>query len=280
MIALVFGILGLIVGSFLNVVILRHRARMLGGRSACMSCGRTLRWYDLVPVFSWVALGGRCRICRASISVQYPLVEGMTGILFAFVGVALVPLFVNHGMATLFLLLDYLAIASLLIAIAAYDLRHTIIPDEWVYSCAFLALVSQFSLVPLQADPLSILIAGPLVAMPLYLLWFVSKGTWMGFGDVKLALGMGWLLGIQNGLLALFLAFIIGGIFSMPLLFFSSGAWRTIVAKFIPYHLWLTSGKGFTMKSEVPFGPFLIMSTIGVWFAVLSSIQLNFFFFL
>src|SRR4051812_42460706 len=84
----VFGIFGLIIGSFLNVLILRHGERSLGGRSACMSCGRTLKWFDLIPVFSWLALLGRCRTCKKKISVQYPIVEATTAILFAAVGSA------------------------------------------------------------------------------------------------------------------------------------------------------------------------------------------------
>lgn len=242
-----------------------------------MSCGHILNWYDLIPVFSWVALRGHCRSCHASISAQYPLVEGLTGVLFALIGGAFAPLIALNELMIALLLLDYLAIASLLIAIAIYDLRHTIIPDEWVYACAFLALVSQFLFVPLQAHPVTLLLAGPLVALPLYLLWFVSQGTWMGFGDVKFALSMGWLLGISNGLSALFLAFIIGGIVSMPLLFFSSDIWRRFNKKFIPHRFWLSVGTGFTIKSEVPFGPFLIVSTVAVWLVTLFGTDLYFF---
>jgi leader peptidase (prepilin peptidase)/N-methyltransferase len=85
-VVLAFGILGLCMGSFLNVVILRRGRRAFSGRSSCMSCAKTLAWYDLVPVVSWVFLRGRCRACGSSISIQYPLVEGATAILFAFFG--------------------------------------------------------------------------------------------------------------------------------------------------------------------------------------------------
>jgi Bacterial Peptidase A24 N-terminal domain len=80
-----FGMFGLIVGSFFNVVIIRGTGALIG-RSACMSCGKTLAWYDMVPVVSWFLLRGRCRTCGSALSIQYPLVEGATAILFALVG--------------------------------------------------------------------------------------------------------------------------------------------------------------------------------------------------
>ena len=81
--ALIFFIFGLIIGSFLNVVIARfNSSKSLGGRSACMSCESTLKWYDLVPLFSFLALKGRCRTCKTRISFMYPAVEFLTGIIF------------------------------------------------------------------------------------------------------------------------------------------------------------------------------------------------------
>ena len=133
LIAFMYALFGLIIGSFLNVVILRHGARSVGGRSGCLSCNAPLRPYDLIPVFSWLALGGRCRDCGSRISKQYPLVEATTAILFAFIGSALLPISLT---------LVSLIIAALLVLIAAYDIRHTIIPDEWVYAFAFFALVA------------------------------------------------------------------------------------------------------------------------------------------
>jgi hypothetical protein len=83
---LVFGVLGLCVGSFLNVIILRRGKRSLSWRSECMSCAKTLAWYDLIPIASWVILRGRCRACGSSISIQYPLIEAATAILFVAFG--------------------------------------------------------------------------------------------------------------------------------------------------------------------------------------------------
>lgn len=256
----ILGAFGLIVGSFLNVLILRFGKRGLGGRSACMHCGRMLSWYEMVPVLSWVLLGGKCRTCKARISLQYPLVEALTGVLFAVIG---------GSELTLSVQISGYAMTALLIAIAVYDLRHTIIPDQWVYSFAALALISQLLFAPQDASVLLILLSGPLVAAPLFALWFFSRGAWMGFGDVKLALGMGWLLGGLFGITAVFLAFVIGAVVSVPLLLLSSDWWKGFTPTPISRRLvW-----GFTMKSEIPFGPFLVASTFIVWFLLIYHID-------
>jgi leader peptidase (prepilin peptidase)/N-methyltransferase len=264
-----FGLFGLIVGSFLNVVVLRHGARTLGGRSACMSCGREIAWFDLVPVFSWLALRGRCRHCGSSISVQYLLVEAATATLFGLIGAA--PFF------DVFYKLLFCVIGAILIAIAAYDIRHTIIPDAWVYTfdvAAFFVMGPLMFLGPsISTSWLVYVLAGPLAALPLFALWFVSGGRWMGFGDVKLALGIGWLLGPLYGIGAIFFAFIIGGLFSTPLLIVSSQWWRGLVRRFTPTSTSEKSAAGFTMKSEVPFGPFLICSCVLFWMLIVRGID-------
>ncbi len=260
--ALMWGIFGLIVGSFLNVVILRHGARSLGGRSSCFSCGKTLSWYELVPVFSWLVQKGRCRGCDARISVQYPLVEATTGIAFALIGVASIG-FAQQAVAAI--------LASLLIVIAVYDIEHTIIPDEWVYAFAAVALISSIMFSPELgfASALTIFLSGVVVALPLFLLWFISRGTWMGFGDVKLALGMGWLLGTIQGLQALLLAFVIGAIVSVCILMPLPKILRALrITRLGSRH------RALTMKSEVAFGPFLIAATSLVWFLGMYGISI------
>lgn len=253
MIPLLFGLFGLCVGSFLNVVILRRGKKGAGswrsGRSACPSCGSQLRWFDMVPVFSYLALRGRCAHCGKLISVQYPLVEAATAALFAAVGGA--------GLAMLPTLLALIS-AALLVCIFVYDLRHTIIPDPWVlgFNACALAL-GLLAMQPGWGLALACL-AGPIAALPLYLLWAVSKGAWMGFGDVKLALGIGWLLGPLYGIVAVMFAFVLGALVSVPLVWWGkslSGA-----------------AGGLTMKSEVPFGPFLVASMLLIWFALLYGI--------
>nr|AQQ75001.1 hypothetical protein [uncultured bacterium] len=253
-----WGAFGLIIGSFLNVLILRHGIRGILGRSSCPSCKRELAWFELVPVLSWIALRGKCRTCRARISVQYPLVEFLTGAGFAVIGLAPL-LFAQQVLAC--------AIFALFISIAVYDLYHTIIPDVWSYPLALLALL--YALV--GGAGAWELLAGPLVALPLFCFWFFSKGAWMGLGDAKLALSIGFLLGILDGFLALMLAFVVGafvGVFILiPL---------PIVVRSLR-HAGITSrirAKEITMKSEVPFGPFLICATLLVWFSQVYALGL------
>ncbi len=259
-----FGLLGLIVGSFLNVVVLRKGVTSLQGRSKCPSCGKQIRGYDLIPFFSWIILRGRCRNCGSKISVQYPLVEACTGILFALIGGSPFPV----GFFYLFL---FCTIAAILVCIAVYDMRHTIIPDEWVYSFAALAF---FGMGPIlatlspDASTLFYLLGGPLVALPLFLLWFVSGGRWMGLGDAKLALGIGWLLGPVLGSVAVLFSFILGSIVLVPLLVFDR-----VITHIWPYQRRV---RGLTMKSEVPFGPFLIGSCLILWFLLLYGIPIPF----
>jgi len=260
--AFILGIFGLIIGSFLNVVVLRWGEKSVGGRSACMSCGRQLQWYEMIPVLSWLALGGKCRTCRMSISIQYPIVEATTGIVFALIG---------GSALTLGAQLFGCAIAALLIAISVYDLYHTIIPDAWVYAFAVLALVSQILFSPPGELSIWTVIAGPIAALPLFLLWAVSRGNWMGFGDVKLALGMGWLLGPIYGIAAIFFGFVIGAVISVGILL----PLPHIVKLFS--RLGITSlphaRGGFTMKSEIPFGPFLVISTFITWLLLIHNVD-------
>ena len=266
MFAVIFGLFGLIIGSFLNVLILRGGVRALSGRSACMSCGKEILWYDLIPVFSWIWLQGKCRFCKSKISAQYVLVELLTAFLFATIGASAFPIFLR---------LFCLPILALLIAISVYDLRHTIIPDAWVWTFNVLALLSIFAF-PLQATTywLPAILAGPVVALPLFLLWFVSHGRWMGLGDAKLALGIGWLLGPFYRMIALFLSFIIGDFVSvfilLPLPHFVAYLRKWGIARLsnVSHQL--------TMKSEVPFGPFLVSACLLVWISQMYGIPIPF----
>lgn len=249
-----FGTLGIIVGSFLNVLVLRWGKQALSGRSACPRCDKKIAWYDLIPIVSWALLLGRCRACRARISIQYPLVEVGTGIIFALIGFAPLPLFAR---------LLALPIAALLIGIAIYDLRTTYIPDAWVWTLNATAFISILAF-PSHVVPGTwyiSLLAGPITALPLYALWYFSHGAWMGFGDVKLALAIGWLLGIALGLEALLFAFILGAVVGIPLLALSSKSMQDIAHKLG----FCVTKKAYTMKSEVPFGPFLAAATLIVW---------------
>lgn len=250
--------LGLIVGSFLNVLAVRfHTGHSLGGRSACVACGKIIVWHDLVPLFSWLALRGRCRSCGVRISVLYPLTEAVTGVVFVIIGLAHMPFF--------FTALAFL-IAALLIAIARYDFVHMLIPNVWVYLFSVLSLVAIFAAYDIETLALD-MFAGPVAAAPFLVLWLVSRGTWMGLGDAKLALGIGWLLGFQGSIVAILGSFVLGAAAGLALVGFS---------KIGLLHMFFGAGSanGVTMKSEIPFGPFLIIACFIVWFAHMYGIPL------
>lgn len=289
---------GLIFGSFTNVLISRQgTGRTLGGRSQCPKCERILCWYELVPVLSFLALRGRCTTCHTRISLQYPIVEILIALVFVFLGFAPLPLFAR---------IVGCAIAIFLVAIAVYDLYEMIMPDEWVWSFNLLAFIYFAYLFVYDFSNFAMLLsAGSVVAAPLFGMWYFSRGAWMGFGDVKFALGMGWLLGIVYGYVALMYAFIIGAIVGLALIFVPRVIMR--VRGFTPtpmgalllsvFRIGVRSPigrednsqpsspylqqktmpplvSGYTMKSEVPFGPFLIVATFVIWISQLYGIDL------
>lgn len=254
--------LGLIIGSFLNVLILRlNTGRSLKGRSACFSCTKQLLWYELIPLVSFVIQGGRCRGCGSRISPQYPLVELGTGLLW--LGVAWKTLQVPVDVLAIAQFLLSAGLMSILMGIFVYDLKHQIIPNILVYTGWLLALAHVVFLFKSSDSFLYTIIAGVLVPLPLFLLWFLSRGRWMGFGDVKLVLILGWFLGLQEGLSALLLAFWIGALVSVGMLFFSKMKVGSV--RLVP------GLSRLTMKSEVPFAPFLI---VGLWVVYFFDINL------
>lgn len=270
---------GLIIGSFLNVVIYRLETgeTVVSGRSHCRDCGHVLEWYDLMPVLSFFALGGKCRYCRKKISWQYPAVEIATGILFVaifsiFGGSAVGGNFTSQSLLFIFY---FLFIISSLIVIFVYDLRHYIIPDKVVYSAIIVSIIyllffGIFCFGNCLASPdlaqrenllarhsfsdgggfgNLITLFNPFIAAILAGAFFLAivlltKGRGMGGGDVKLAFLMGLVLGWPNILPALFLAFAVGAIYGIILIIM----------------------KRKTFKSEVPFGPFLVMGTVAAIF--------------
>lgn len=261
-------VLGAAIGSFLNVVIYRlHSGRTLAGRSACLSCARCLPWYDLLPVISFIAMRGKCRACRGRISWQYPLVESLTAVVF-FLSV-LVFLQSPIGLLTVLQLSFRLVVWPILIVILFYDLRHKIIPDGFVFCFVGLALLYQVVaalVIGFDRFFISDILSGPLLFMFFFLLWFFSKGRWMGFGDAKLALGMGFWLGLGGGISATVFGFWSGALVGILLIaFFSLHARRTR----------LNGGlKKVTMKSEVPFAPYLIAGVFAVEFLHFSLFNL------
>ncbi|ETB63980.1 TPA: prepilin peptidase [Candidatus Nomurabacteria bacterium] len=246
-------ILGVIIGSFLNVVIYRFNTgkKITKGKSMCMTCGKSLHWNELIPMFSFLFQFGRCRGCRAKISYQYPLVEFFTGVIFTLIAYHLYPILEISTINFVVLLSIFLFIFSILIIICVYDFRHKIIPDSLVYTyiiISFLLIfinttgVGSFFVIPSIWGVL----AGPMLALPFALIWYFSSGKWMGFGDAKLMLGIGWMLGLNMGIVALMISFWIGGIF---------GIFALIFKRFTKVN----------SKTEIPFAPFLILGTLIVF---------------
>lgn len=246
-------ILGTIIGSFLNVVALRYNTGMtLRGRSKCFSCGKNLEWHELVPILSFFYQGGECKKCKSKISWQYPLIEILAGVLFILIFYYFPPISLQASFNTVF----YLFITSLLLIITIYDIKHKIIPDPVVYLFSFVAFVKLFISPDLNFYVPSVmnLASGPLLASPFFFIWLFSKGKWMGLGDAKLTLGIGWVLGLGAGLSAVILAFWIGAVVSI--------IWIYIVFR------------KFKSKQEIPFGPYLILGMYLVLFFGIRVIEL------
>lgn len=237
---ILFFFLGAMVGSFLHVAVLRlHTGRtILTGRSKCDSCAEELSWYHLVPLFSFVFLGGRCGMCGSKIGFSHIIAEVLTGALF--VGV-----FIIHGISPL--LLVALPFVALVVAIILYDLRHTIIPNQFVYPLIILG----FGAAILSGNNLYTYITALGMSVLFGLIWLLSRGRAMGFGDAKLILALALFVGYPLSLSGFLLSFWLGAVISVGLL--------------------VIQGKRRTMGSEVPFAPYL---ALGFLCAYLLNIQL------
>jgi leader peptidase (prepilin peptidase)/N-methyltransferase len=249
MIEIIILMAGLIVGSFLNVVIARmdELETIVNTRSHCPKCKKVLNWYDMVPLLSFMLLRRKCRNCKEKISWQYPIVELLTGL--AFVGVYY---FIGLNAPEGWLIpvsIVYMLLAACLIVIFFYDLLHYLIPEEIVWPAV--ALVVIFTIVYSfngsnegWAGLEKMVLGGVIGAGVPAILAVPSKGKWMGYGDISLGGLLGLILGYPMVVLGLFLAFVSGGIIGAGLIF----------AKVKEY------------KSAVPFGPFLIAGTFAALF--------------
>lgn len=218
------GIFGLIIGSFLNVIIYRlNTGKGIGGRSHCLSCRKTLVWYELIPLVSFLVQHGKCRKCRSHISWQYPIIELVTAIAFALVALRIDVL--NYPVT--FIL--WLGIVATSVVISAYDFHHKTIPTIPLGFLVFLSIALGGHIG-----------AGLLVALPFFLLWLVSNGRWIGFGDIELMACTGVLLGTVSGYSSAFVSFWLATLLMIP--------WYL-------YHK-VTHKK---FSHEIPFGPFLLI---------------------
>jgi prepilin signal peptidase PulO-like enzyme (type II secretory pathway) len=246
---------GIIIGSFLNVVSLRYdTGDSILGRSMCLSCSKELKWFELIPILSFISQFGKCRDCKEKISWQYPLVELFTGIIFLGIFLKFSDLLLVSIQQLIVISVYFMVVFSILIVIFVYDLKYKIIPNDLVYTFSTLALAGIFfdpATFQISIPTLLPFLSGPIFFLFFFSFWFFSRGTWMGLGDGKLALGIGWLLGLSFGITAIILSFWIG-------------AFISIILMSIP--LLNFKGKRLTMKSEIPFGPFLILGLLLVFF--------------
>ncbi len=224
-------------GSFFNVLSDRlSNDETILGRSHCDHCKKTLTFFDLFPVFSYLFLKGKCRYCQKKLSFWYPFTELATAALFIFSTYLLLKTGVNLTWISYLL---YLTIISSLWIIALADIKYQIIPDQLqiiLLVCSILNTnLSSLNWFMLRES----FLAGLIVMLPILFLFLVTKGRGMGFGDVKFAFNMGALLGVTSGLIALYLGFVSGAIVGLIL---------------------IALGKS-KFKSKIAFGPFLVFGT-------------------
>lgn len=255
-------ILGAIIGSFLNVYIYRfHTGKSLAGHSRCLSCGKRLRWFELIPILSYLAIRGRCRDCKSYVPVRYMLVETLTAFLF----------FLTLTVTTSFFeILILWFVVSLLVVIMTYDFYHFIIPDSLTITLltAILVLTTYGALLrPFDWTTFGFEVLFALCGSAFFLLlWVVSKGVWLGFGDVKLVFPLGLLVGGASVFSFIVLSFWVGAGVSICLL--AIQRWRRGKS-----HLRLVS-PAITMKSAVPFAPFLISGALLTFFFKINVLSL------
>jgi len=231
---LILFIFGLIFGSFLNAVIYRLKSGdgIIKERSKCPKCQHVLGFWDLVPLLSFVFLQGKCRYCKKNIFWQYPTVELFTGLVFV-TGLTL-----NPQPSTLNpQLITFIIFSLFLIIIFVYDLKHYLILDKVSLPAFFIALLLNYYL---GRDIINLLLASVIVAGFFAAQFIVSKGKWIGGGDIRLGLVMGAMLGLPYVFVALFLAYISGAVIGVALILIKKKKW----------------------SSKVPFGTFLTAATL------------------
>jgi len=233
-------IFGLIVGSFLNVVIYRlpRGLSAVWGRSFCPKCKHQIAWYDNIPLLSFTVLRGRCRHCNSPISVRYPIVELLTAVItvtilnFKFLILNQILILNFKNIVEILLSLIF---AWALIVVFFIDLEHQIIPDEVLFP-----LIGLWGIYQIFLSGFSALIPAAGAALFLFLIWAVTRGKGMGLGDVKLAFLMGLVLGFPNILTAFYLAFLTGALIGVILVL----------------------NRKAKLGQPIPFGPFLTMAAL------------------
>lgn len=229
--AIIIFLLGLCVGSFLNVLIYRadELKNVLNTRSKCMHCKKAIKWYDLVPLVSFILLRGRCRNCGKEISWQYPIVEAATALLFLMI-------YLTYGLE--WISVYYAIMIGLMLVIFVYDLKTQYILDTFSWTLLIIAILGSLFIVGM---PITDLIYGMLAGGGmLAILVIISREKWMGMGDVIIGSAMGAMLGYPLAISFIFIAFILGSLVGMVLI----------------------ALKRKKIKDAVPFAPFLVLSAL------------------
>ena len=263
-----FFLLGLIIGSFLNVLVYRLKnaettglVTLVTGRSFCRNCKHQIRFYDNIPLLSFFLLRGACRDCGEKISFQYPLVESLTGFAFALAGFLYFSGADPTDSRTWIETLLVLGLVSILIAIASYDLQYMEIPVPFLIAggvVAFFFVLLGWESAPLfWMNPFMLGIFGSLAVAFFFLaLVLISHETWMGWGDVWLGAIAGLVVGLPLALFMLTLSFGAGASVGVGKVFF----------------------QGKTLKSQIPFAPFLVFGTLcSLFFSQIFPDTLRFF---
>lgn len=247
LISLFLFVIGTIVGSFVNVVVYRsvRDEDWVHGRSQCEECGKTIHWYDNIPLLSFIFLKGKCRYCKKTIGITHPVVEFLTGSLFVWW---------YWGGTLFFKLTDapfqviqplfWLVIGIILLLIVITDLLYYLIPDSAVISLTIITLLYRVLLLSngiMQLEDFLWSLLGVTMASGFFAgLWYLTKGKGMGFGDVKLMIPVALLVGWPHIIMTIFISFILGAVVGVGL---------------------ITAGKK-KFGQHLPFGPFIIASTI------------------
>jgi len=230
------AVFGAVVGSFLNVVILRlpkdDESISFPG-SHCPTCKQPLRWYENIPIISYVALRGKCRTCNVSISLQYPLVELSMAVLAAVL---------YHRFALSFELIFYFVFFAALLVIIFIDIQHQIIPDRISLPGILIGFAGSFcnELVTWQQSALGIVLGGGVLYAVAYIYYAVTKREGMGGGDIKLLAMIGAFLGWQSLLYVVFSSSLVGSVVGVAAMFKQRKGGQT----------------------RIPYGPFLALAAI------------------
>ncbi|OGJ62664.1 hypothetical protein A3A67_01885 [Candidatus Peribacteria bacterium RIFCSPLOWO2_01_FULL_51_18] len=231
-----FAALGLVLGSFGNVVIVRvANSERLTGRSHCVACLKKIPWYDLFPVLSWLFLSGRCRFCRRHISVRYPLVEIVSALIFV-AAFAWYPEDFSRALITGVLI-------TVLFFTCVFDALYQRLPDIFTIIIGFFAL----ALVGIKGDFKSALIGAAIPAVWFAVQWLLSRGRWVGSGDVFLGAALGLWLGHAGSITMLVLSYITGAL--------------TVTA-------FLLTGKITPGQKRISFAPFLGIGAVLAWLGI------------